>query len=246
MTSQAGAAVPPHSPNDGILTRIYGVVRNPRATLTAVAALPRWIGILAILTAAAVGSRVALFETAIGRQALVDEWERTALAFGQEVDDARYAEFRALSTHAPAYGLGMALLSGPMLMLATALLIYVFFRGTKTERVSLAQVCTVVVYASVPLALRQIVASVSTYVTESTASATSVGAWWSTLNEASALARFVGALDLFVMWWVVLLAIGVGILYRRNARRLALSFLGAYACVALLLAATMAVLGGTA
>ena len=186
---------------------------------------------------------MAVFETEVGQQALVDEWDRTAAAFGQEVDDTRYAELRALSAHGVAYGLGMALLSGPALALAVSGAIYAVFGGLQA---SFAQVWAVVVYASVPLALRQIVASVTTYVSETTTSATSIGTWWPTLNEASAAGRFLGQLDLFVIWWVVLLAIGVSVLYHRNPRRLALTFLGAYAGLALLLAVTMAALGGTA
>jgi Yip1-like protein len=213
--------------------------------MTAVAASPRWIAILAILTIAAAGSRVAVFETRVGRLALVDEWERTAQAFGQEVDDIRYAQLRQLSTHAVAYGVATALLDGPALTLAVAAGVFLLFGAAKRKRASFAQVCAVAVYASVPLTLRQIVASVSTYVSETTASATSMGTWWPTLNEASAAARFVGALDVLVIWWVVLLAIGIGVLYQRNAGRLAVTFLGAYAGVALVLAGTMAALGGT-
>lgn len=244
MTSESGAAVSP-STTTAALSRIFGVVSRPRATMTAVAASPRWIAILAILTIAAAGSRVAVFETRVGRLALVDEWERTAVAFGQEVDDVRYAQLRQLSTHAVAYGVGMALLDGPALTLAVAAAVFLLFSAANRKRASFAQVCAVVVYASVPLTLRQIVASVSTYMSETTASATSMGTWWPTLNEASAAARFVGALDVLVIWWVILLAIGIGVLYQRNAGRLAVTFLGAYAGVALVLAGTMAALGGT-
>jgi hypothetical protein len=199
---------------------------------------------MVVLTLAAVGSRVALFETPVGRQALVDEWERTALAFGQDVDDARYAELRRMSAQAPLYGVAAAVLNGPVLSLAVAAGVYLLF-GRRSGLASLTQVCAVAVHASVPLTLRQIVAAPVSYLSETTASATSVGAWFQSLNEASPVARFVGVLDVFVIWWVVLLAIGVGVLYHRNPRGLAATFLGAYAGLALLLAGTMAVLGGT-
>ena len=241
MTSGSGAAVSPTRTN-AALSRIFGVVGRPRATMTAIAASPRWIAILAVLTIAAAGSRVAVFETRVGRLALLDQWERTALAFGQAVDDTRYAQLRELSTHAVAYGLGSALLNVPVLTLVVATAVFLLFGG-KERRASFTQVCAVVTCASVPLALRQIVASVSTYLSESTASATSIGAWWPTLSEASPVARFAGAVDLLVIWWLALLAIGIGVLYQRRARGLALTFLGAYAGLALLLAATMSVFG---
>jgi hypothetical protein len=245
VSSEPGAAVPPTRP-DGFLARIYGVVRHPRATFTQVAAAPGWIGLLAALTLATAGSRVAVLETQVGQQALVDEWERTAFAFGQDVDDVRYAELQALSSHAWAYGLGLAILNGPVLALVVAGGIYVMFGRSHVKQASFNQVCTVVVLATVPLVLRQIIAAAATYVTESTASATSIGSWWSTLDEASGVARFVGALDLFVIWWVVVLAIGVGVLYQRSARRLAFTFLAAYAGLALVLAGTMVALSRSA
>jgi Yip1-like protein len=247
VTSVSGAAVSPNRTNT-VLSRMFGVIGRPRATMTAVVASPRWIAILAILTIAAAGSRVAVFETRVGRLALVDQWERTAAAFGQEVDDVRYAQLRELSTHAVAYGIGTAVVNGPALVFvvaAAAFLLFGLSGAANQTRPSFTQVCAVATYASVPLALRQIVGSVSTYLSESTASATSIGTWWPTLNEASAAARLAGALDVFVIWWVLLLAIGFGVLYQRSVGRLALTLLSAYAGLALVLAGTMAALGGT-
>jgi len=245
VSSASGAAVPSHRP-DAFLTRIYGVLRRPRATFTAVVAAPAWVSLLALLTVVTAASRIALFETEIGRTALVDEWERTAIAFGQEVDDARYEELKALSAHGFAYGLSTAVLSGPVVVLVVAAGVFVMFGRGRGDRASFAQVCAIATLASVPLALRQIVGAITGYASESTANAMSLGTWFSALDETSPVARFVGALDLFVIWWVVVLAIGVGVLYRRNARPLALTFLGAYAGFALLLAGTMAVLSPSA
>jgi hypothetical protein len=61
----------------------------------------------------------------------------------------------------------------------------------------------------------------------------------------SPAARFLGALDLFVVWWVIVLAIGVAVLYRRPARSTASALMGVYVGFAALLAISMAVAGGT-
>jgi hypothetical protein len=84
------------------------------------------------------------------------------------------------------------------------------------------------------------------YLRETTSSATSLGALFSSLDEASPAARFLGAIDVFVIWWVVVLAIGVAVLYHRRARSVAMTFVGVYAALALLLAIAMAVTGGSA
>ena len=198
---------------------------------------------LALATAA---SQAVFLATGVGQVALVDQWERTALAFGQDVDDARYAEFQALSRNGPLYGVATALVGGPVLTVAMAALIFGVFRGKGGRTVSYSQVLAVMAHASVILAIRQIVAAPVSFARETTASATSLGVWFPALDQASPLARFVGAVDVFVIWWVVLVALGVAVLYERQARRLAAAFLGVYAGVALLLAATMTALGGTA
>ena len=70
--------------------------------------------VLAIVTAA---SQALLFETEVGQVALVDQWERTTLGFGQPVDEARYAQFQSLSRNGPLYGVATALVAGPLLTL---------------------------------------------------------------------------------------------------------------------------------
>ena len=61
---------------------------------------------------------------------------------------------------------------------------------------------------------------------------------------ASARARLLGAVDIFVLWWVVLLAMGLGMLYRTRTLPIARWLFGAYAAGALALAATQALRGG--
>ena len=198
---------------------------------------------LALATAA---SQAVLFATGVGKLALVDQWERTALAFGQDVDDARYADFHALSQNGPLYGVATAVLNGPVLTVALAGLIFAVFRGKGDRSVSYPQVLSVMAHASVIPAIRQILDAPISYARETTSSATSLGVWFPTLDQASPVARFIGALDVFILWWVVLVAVGVAVLYGRRAQPLAAAFVGVYAGLALLLAATMTALGGTA
>jgi hypothetical protein len=183
---------------------------------------------------------MALMATSVGRQALVDQWERTAVAFGQELDDAQYARLQALSGQgAVGYAVGSALISGPLLTVAIAALLKAGAGSGATFRQTMA----VATHAGVILAARQLIAAPVSYLRESTSSATSLGSWFSMLDEASPVARFLGAVDLFVIWWAIVLAIGVGVLFQRRARPLAAMFVGAYAALALLLAIVMAVTG---
>ena len=226
-----------------VVQAIVGVVRRPRSTFRSVVSHPRWGTVLLVTTLISGLAGAAFMATAVGRQALVDQWERTATAFGQPVDEGAYERLEHLSERSGvAYAVASAILAGPVLATGIALLLRVVFRG----RASFQQVMAVTSYAGVILAIRQVVAAPIGYVRETTSSATSLGALFSSLDEASPVSRFFAALDVFVIWWVIVLAIGVSVLYHRRARTMAVTFVGAYAALALLLAMAMAATGGSA
>lgn len=242
--SPAGTApgAGPTPVNRSLTHEIVGVVRRPRSTFQDVVSQPRWGLLLLLTTLAGAAAGAGLMATAVGRQALVDQWERTATAFGQPVDDSAYAQLQSLSdTRAVEYAFVSALLSGPVLTLVVGALLAVALRGRATFR----QVLAVATYAGVILAVRQVIAAPVSYVRETTANPTALSLWFPTLDEASPVARFLGALDLFVIWWAIVLAIGVSVLSGRRARTVGLAFVGVYAALALLLALAMAAAGSS-
>jgi hypothetical protein len=202
-------------------------------------------GVLVATTAAVALSGAVFMSTEVGQLALVDQWERTALAFGRPVDDTRYSELQALSHRGAEYAVGAALVGGPLLTLGIAAALTLTFNRAGTRR-PFQQVLAITAYAGVILALRQIVAAPIGYLRETTASATTLGVWFPMLDEANPVARFLGLLDGFILWWAVVLAIGVSVLYQRRARALALTFVGTYIGLAALLTLVMAAVGGNA
>jgi hypothetical protein len=195
------------------------------------------------MTLAAAVANATFMNTEVGRQALVDQWERTALAFGQPVDDATYGTFQELSEYGPIYGAISAAVNGPGVVLVAAALLHLVL-GRGGPQVGFGTVLAVVTYSAVILSLRQIVAAPIAYARETTASATSVGVWFPALDESAPLARFFGLMDFFVIWWAVVLAIGVSTIYRRSATRLAAVFVGVFAGLGIVTAIAAAVLGG--
>lgn len=227
------------------LRRALGVITAPRMTLEAVVADPRWAGLQALTLAVTIASGALLLQTETGRLALVDRWERTAQAFGGDVDEARYAELEAWSARGPEYAAAIGILQGPVLAFTLAGLISVFFRDSEGAARPYRQVLAVVVSAGVLLALREAVGAPLNYARETLASPLTLTALFPMFDEASPVARFLAIIDLAVLWWVIVLAIGVSVLYRRPARRLAVRFVGAYLVLAAILAIAMALSGGT-
>lgn len=229
----------------GLGGRAFGIIAAPRATFEHVVRSPQWLGILILTFLAAAGSAALVLETEVGQLALLDQWERTASAFGRDVTDADYAAMADASRNGALYAVVSACVSGPLLVFALSGVLFVAFRSTAPE-IAFQQVLAIVAHAGVILALRQLIAAPIVYASETLASPVTMGMFFGMLDEASPLARFFGIIDLFVVWWALVLAIGMSVLYRRPARRLAGVFVGAYVTLAVVLTAMMAATGGTA
>jgi hypothetical protein len=199
--------------------------------------------VLLVSALAGVLAGALVMETDVGRQALVDQWERTAIAFGHDVSDAEYARLEMLSAQAPIYAAGMALASGPAVSIAVAALL--FWTFGRRRGVEFRRVLAVAAHAGIILALRQVVAAPATYIRETMASATSLGVWFPMFDEGSPLARVLASVDLFVLWWALVLAMGAAVLFDARARRFTGMFVGAYVGLAIVLALAMALTGGT-
>jgi hypothetical protein len=244
VSGPAGAeASAPSSDNLSTAGRVLGVVRRPRSTFAAIVRSPRSAGLLALLFAVYFLVSAALFSTDVGQLALVDQWESTAIAFGQPVDDARYAEFQRLSERGVSYAALTALASGPAAAVILALVLFGWFTGVRGGRASFGQVLAVVAAAAAILMLRHLVTAPLNYALETAASPTTLVGLF-TIDQGSPVARFLSLVDLFVLWWLVVLAVGIAVLYRQPTRNVLVLFAGVYAAIALALTGAMAVLGG--
>jgi hypothetical protein len=223
--------------------RMAGILRAPRRTFEAIALAPRWADILIVSFLATAPLTAVVLQTDVGHLALLDRLERTATAFGQHVDDSQYARLERLSERGAAYATVTSLLSGPLLAVGLSAVLFVVFRAAASGGATFRQVLAVVSHAGVILALRQLLAAPATYVRETMASPLTLNLLFSMLDEASPLARFAGIVDFFVLWWVVVLATGMSVLFRRPARPLIVAFVGAYLLCAAALGAVMAALG---
>jgi len=231
-----------------LAARMAGIIAAPRSTVAELCAGPRppWLDVLSIATLSSFAAAAGLLVTKVGRTALLDQWERTATAFGRPVDDAAYARLQDLSTHGVVYSAGMALLTGPVLAMVVTAVLVVLLRAVRERQVKVVTILSLAAHASVILALRQLVSAPINYLSETLTSPTTLAQLLMGVDEASPLARFLGVIDLFVVWWAIVLALGVASLTGRHALPLVLTFTGIYVAIALLLALAMAATGGTA
>ena len=233
----------PQTARRSLPARLLGVIHSPGPTFAAVAADPRWLGVLVVTLAVSAASGIALMRTDVGRQALVDQAVRSIEAYGNQVSDAQYAQIERMSERAVAFTAVGASVGGVVIVaLLSAIVLGVFNVGFDGQA-SYRQAFAVVAHAGVILTLRSLFATPLNYARESLASPTTLGIFLPMLDEASAPARFLGLIDLFLIWWIVVLAIGVSVLYRRRPRPVAVAFLCIYAAIAMVMAAAMATFG---
>jgi hypothetical protein len=200
--------------------------------------------VLAATTLSSLVVSTAFAGTGVGKLALLDAVEQVAYSFGHEMTDGEYGRAGQLTGHAGAYAMAASVITGPVLALAVAGATYGAVRR-RASRPAFRQVFAVVVHAGVILALRQVLAAPVGYLRETAANPMSLASWLR-LDAASPLARVLGLVDVFVVWWAIILAVGLAVLFKRRARPLALVLVGAYAGLALLVAIAAAVSGGVA
>jgi hypothetical protein len=204
--------------------------------------------VLVVGCAIAFAATALVLETETGELALLDRLERSAAIIGR-VDEAQYAALQAISGHGTAYALVTMVLSLPMLAMALAAAMFVWgqIQGqTPAPTPTYGQVLAVASHASIILALRHVIAAPATYVRETMSSPLTLNLFVMVRDEGSPLARFAGMIDLFVVWWIVVLAIGMSVLYRRPVAHLATALAGAYVLLAALVALMPAIAGGAA
>ena len=224
------------------MRRIAGMLRHPRSTMAALVAAPSWFPTWVFVLALWLIPAGWFLSTPTGRLALVDEQVRQVEAFGGRVDDARYD---ALLQRPPwsAYFTsgGRLLLSPPVTLLVAAAI--AGLAGMDGARMRFAVALAIAVHASLALALQQLVAAPASYLTESLASPTNLASWLG-LDAGTLRARMFGTIDLFGLWWLWLLSVGVAAVTGRRAGRYFARFLLVYSGGAAAIATAMTLSGG--
>lgn len=224
--------------------RLTGMITAPGATLTAVMARPRSLDLAMVILFVATASNVTFLATDVGRLAVLDQQVRRLESVGTLVTDELYCQLLALQPYQPLLGAAAILIGWPILWVLLAVVLRAAYNLGTGPRASFAQVLAVVVHAASVFALRAVVAWPIDYARESRGGTTSLGTLFPMLGEATFGARLFGAIDLFAIWWIALLALGLSILYQRRATCFARWLFGTYAAGATLLAMTQALRGG--
>lgn len=229
---------------------VTGVLLHPRSTMAEVVRNPAFMTTWVVVLLAVIVCGGWLLSTPVGQQALVDERVRVTEALGRRVDDAAYARLQAdppVSVYLTSGG--RLLLTPPItLLIAAGLVVLARLDGV---RLAFVTALAIAVHATVILAVQQIVATPLHYLFESLTSPANMAGILRVFDEGTWPARLFGAIDVFGLWWMWLLSLGLaaaataggGPERSRRARRYAARLLAVYVGIAAIVAAVFAVMG---
>ena len=241
-TVETGAVPAPKN----LLARFVGIITSPRATYESVVAQPRWLGMLVLTTLIMAVCTTLPMTTDAGREAALDQQVKQMESFGITVERRRCTRgCRSGSAITPYITAASIIVMSPIMAV-------IFVRhpvrdlqrrdgGHGDLQAGLhASGCTP----------RRSARSAScspgpfNYFRGAMTSATNLAVLLPMLPDTSFVGKLAGMIDLFVIWWVVVLSMGLAVLYRRKTQSIAITLFSIYAVIALAVAAFMS-RGGT-
>jgi hypothetical protein len=243
MNSTAIAAGDSPAPK-GLLARFIGILTSPKDTFASVVPSPKWLGILAVTTIVIAFFTALPLMTEGGRQAAIDQQVQQMQSFGMQVSDQMYDALQKGSGRMPYTTGGAILFFSPIMAVIFAALIFAVFNVALGGEASFKQVFAIVTHAGVISAVSAAFSGVVNYFRNGTGSVANLGALLPMLPEKSFVAALLGTVDVFLIWYIVVLAMGLAVLYRRRTQPIAISLLSVYAVVALVIAVVKSRAGG--
>jgi hypothetical protein len=237
VNAAASTGQPPAEMN--VFARFIGIITSPRATFATVVARPKWL-VMYLLTATIMAVFSALpMTTEAGRQAVLDQQVSSMEAMGFEVSDEMYEQMRGRTSFAAYQTAGTIFIFGICWLAILAGILWAIFNAAMGGDAKYKQILSVLVHAGAISALGQLFSGPINYFRGSVSSATSLGALLPMLDDESFVGRLAGTIDIFIIWWVIVVSIGLAVLYRRRTQPIAITLFAVYAVIALGIAAFM-------
>jgi hypothetical protein len=225
-------------------SRIVGVIFSPRGTYADVAARPRWAGVLAFIVVLGGAATFIFLSTDVGKQAMLDQQVRMMESFGVKIPDEAYARMERGLDRARYSG---AIVQGAMMTVAGLLvagLALAVFNGLLGGDARFKQVFAIVAHSGVILSLSQLFGFPLAYMRGTMGGTTNLAVFAPFLDEQSFAARLLGSVDLFILWWAISVAIGLGVLYRKRTAPIATTLIVIYLAIGVIVAAIKTAVAG--
>jgi hypothetical protein len=228
-----------------IVQRFIGVIFSPKNTFESVVSWPRWLGMFLLVSLVILGAQFAFTSTETGQLAQLDKQVEFMERIGMTVGPEQRAQMMASNANLAGRIIGNVV--GLVMLLAlvaalSGLLFGVFAIAGGTA--SYKQLLAIFNHSAVILALGALFALPFWFRNGSMNGVSNLAVFWPGDEEAF-VARFLGLIDLFYLWWLFTLAVGLGVLYRKRTQSVYIGLVGAYALIAAAIAAIFGTVGGS-
>jgi Yip1-like protein len=232
---------------DGVVSRLIGVVFSPRATFERIVARPRWFAALVIIVGLIALGQFALLSTESGQQAMIDQQVRRTEQWGGTVSDEQYATFERMAPYGRYFAVAGVALFVPIVTFAVSGALLGVFNALLGGNATYKQVLAVNTHSGATNLLGLLFTLPLNYLRESMSSPTNLGVFAQAfLDDTNAVARFLGTIDVFIVWAVFVNAIGLAVLYKRRTAPIFWSLMGVYIGIALIYVVVTGIMSGGA
>ena len=222
----------------GLVSRFLGIIFSPSVVFEYVVQTPNWLGMLLVTSITGAVFIGGFMSTEVGQEAWLDQALSQASASAGEISDQQVATMEKIQPYVGLIGAGQVLLGGPLVTLVLSGLLFVVFSTILGATSTFRQLFSVVVHSGVIGTVQNIFIWPLNYFRETMSpSPTSLAALLPMLDEDSFMYGLANAIDLFLLWWLVVLAVGLAILYKKKAKSVALSLFIVYGLIAIVIAA---------
>jgi hypothetical protein len=223
-------------PLPGLPARVVGILTSPRATFERIVQTPKVLGIV-VLVALVTGIGASAFSfTANGQQAVADFSAQQIERFtGQPPTDAQMAGIAKQAPYQAYISLVSTTVAMPLILAVEAGLLFVAFNVILGGTATFKQVYAVCAHGAV-ISLVNMALIVPLQFIRGVISMTgpaNLGVLFPMLPETSVLSSFLGLIDLVRIWWIITLAMGLGVLYKRKTGGIAIALMVLYIVIAL-------------
>lgn len=230
-----------------VFSRFIGIITSPKDTFQSVVAHPRWLGMLAL----ACGAVALLVGGYLMTTAGQDAWIDAALAGswgGGGAGGNREQQIAALERIAPYAGyiaMAQMFIFLPLFYLIVSAILFAVFNAAMGGTATFKQLFSVVAHTTPIGVLGQLLTVPLNYSQGTLSSKTNLLVLLPVIDENSFIGRFLALIDVFLIWQIVVLAIGLAVLYRRRTQPIATGLFIAYGIIALVIALVMSSFGGS-
>jgi len=231
MTSTAPEAGSTPAPKN-LLARFVGIIVAPKDTYASVVVSPKWFGVLAVCAVAMALMVGGYLLTPIGQNAWLAQVVDSRAAMGRPMEPQQVQGMERIAPYVGYFAALQFLVFMPLVSLAIAGILFAVFNAALGGNATFKQVFSVVAHAGPVGVLSQAFAMPINYMRGTLTGVANLGVLFPMLDERSFLSHFLGMVDLFLVWQLVVLAMGFAVLYRRRTQPIAFSFLSVYAVIA--------------